>query len=675
MTRAAHSAPMLIGALWSAGLGGLALITLVSPGATRMYAWPWTLALAATLIAPVVLLVLRAFDPRTPLALPARPWMIAVVFAAVAILMSALASPYRGPSLHGSAPLLGGLAFFLVMFDWLHRDPAGAGERRTRLLPLLTAFLMLVAATSLAMWFAWQPPLGLAEALAIRNAYPLGHSNYTAGLALLLLACAIGLVRRGDQASRMTGLLGTLLGLVLLFTSGSRAGVIGLATLAVAGLLAAPMAPKKKLLLALALIAAGAVFTVANPRTRAFFTPSDPAAAPNVSNVQRAAMIESGLAMGDARPLLGWGPGATPMAYPLFRAGRDGGVENALQLHSTPVQIWAELGAMGLLAALAFVGLIMSRARSHVVGFVALVGYGIFAFFDWQLDVPVFGFVLATLAALLAPPRVVPASVVSARALGGFALAGLALVMAFGHRDFSPELNARALALTVERTAEKDAPAIVLLRESLALNPDQEIAHFNLGWLLVIADPIAAERHFRAAARLVPDKGGVYFGLGLALLNQARSDLAARAFALEGLNDPAFLASPYWREPAIAAMREATAANLSTLAKRAQVNRRLENAWVSAQLERVAKIEPGRVPEGPERAYRRERPGYPVLMRNPDLGAPLDVFVVREIVTPPDPAAPPLPPKGWLPSPIFVRLLDETLPTDANRAAKIENRK
>ena len=81
------------------------------------------------------------------------------------------------------------------------------------------------------------------------------------------------------------------------------------------------------------------------------------------------------------------------------------------------------------------------------------------------------------------------------------------------------------------------------------------------------------------------------------------------------------------------------------------------------------------MPEGPERAYRRERPGYPVLMRNPDLGAPLDVFVVREIVTPPDPAAPPLPPKGWLPSPIFVRLLDETLPTDANRAAKIENRK
>ena len=47
-----------------------------------------------------------------------------------------------------------------------------------------------------------------------------------------------------------------------------------------------------------------------------------------------------------------------------------------------------------------------------------------------------------------------------------------------------------------------------LLRESLALNPDQEIAHFNLGWLLVVRAPAEAERHFLAAARLVPDKGG-----------------------------------------------------------------------------------------------------------------------------------------------------------------------
>ncbi len=661
MTRAASPAPMLVGALWAAGLGGLALITLVSPGATRMHAWPWTFALAAAVIAPVALLVMRAFDPRAPLALPARPWMIAVLFAAAAILASALASPYRGPSLQGTAPLLGGLAFFLVMFDWLHREPVRADRRRGQLLPLLAISLIGVAAVSLAMWLAWRPARGLGEALAIRNAYPLGHSNYTAGLALLLLPCAVGLLRRGDQASRVTGLLGALLGLGLLFTSGSRAGVIGLAALAVAGLLAAPLAPKKKLVIALALLAAGAVFVAANPRTRAFFAPADPAAAPNISNVQRAAMLTAGGRMGLDRPLLGWGPGTVPLAYPRYRAGLDGGVENALQLHSAPAQLWAELGAVGVAAALALLVLAGRAARAQPVAAIALAGYWAFALFDWQLDVPVFAFVLATLAALLAPPRAAPASAASARALGGLALVGLALIAALGHRDPAPELNARALALTVERTAEKDARAVVLLRESLASNPDQEIAHFNLGWLLVLSDPIAAEKHFRAAARLVPDKGGVYFGLGLALLNQARSDLAARAFALEGLNDPAFFASPYWRDPAIVALREATAASFSALVGRTQalVSAR---SWTAAQLGRVAPLAPGRVPEGPERAYRRERPGYPVLMRNLDLGAPLDVFVVREIVAPPDSAAAPLPPKGWLPSPVLVELLDSSVP-------------
>src|SRR5436305_12591748 len=41
-------------------------------------------------------------------------------------------------------------------------------------------------------------------------------------------------------------------------------------------------------------------------------------------------------------------------------------------------------------------------------------------------------------------------------------------------------------------------------------------SHFNLGWLsLDDSQPAAAARHFSAAARIVPDKGGVYFGLGI----------------------------------------------------------------------------------------------------------------------------------------------------------------
>ncbi|MDP3069231.1 MAG: O-antigen ligase family protein [Opitutaceae bacterium] len=660
MTRATSTAPTLVGVLWAAGLGGLAVITLAHPGATRMHAWPWSLALAATVLAPALILIRRAFDGGRPLVVPAPAWTWTALGTAAAIITSALTSPYRGPSLLWSAPLLAGIAFFFATFDWLHGVEEPTVARRLKLVVHTVAFLSITAAASLAMWLYLWPTHGLGDALAGRNAYTLGHSNYTAGLALLLLPCATSLLRGENRAARMAGLLGIVSALALLFTSGSRAGVIGLAVLAGAGLLAAPLAPKRKLLLALVLLAAGALFVAANPRTRALLAAAEPADAPNISNVQRAAMATAGVRMGLDRPLLGWGPGTTPLAFPRYRAGLEGGVENALQLHSTPVQLWAELGAAGVAALLTLLVLAARRARAQPVAAIALAGYAVFALFDWQLDVPVFGFMLATLAALLAPSRHAPVSAQGARALGGFVLASLACIVVLGRSDPAPELNARALALTAERTAENDTRAIAFLRESLALNPDQEIAHSNLGWLLVVTDPIAAEQHFRAAARLVPDKGGVYFGLGLACLNQVRSDRAARAFALEGLNDPAFLASPYWRDPAIAALREATAAALAEHIRLARQRLR-PSTWAAAQLDRVAPLAPGRGSDGPERAYRRTRPGYPVLMRNLDLVVPPDVFVVRESATAPDPATP-LPPKGWLPSPVLVELLAASVP-------------
>src|SRR5690606_1872256 len=97
--------------------------------------------------------------------------------------------------------------------------------------------------------------------------------------------------------------------------------------------------------------------------------------------------------------------------------------------------------------------------------------------------------------------------------------------------------------------------------ESLARNPDQEIAHFNLGWLLLTRDPAAAATHFREARRLVPDKGGVYFGAALAALHQGRREEAARLLALECINDPAFIGSPWWTLEPVAALRS-TAAEL-----------------------------------------------------------------------------------------------------------------
>jgi O-antigen ligase len=649
MTRATTSARMIAHGFCGAGLACLAVITLASPGATRMYAWPWTLALAGALLGPALALVALALDRRQPLILPSRPWQIAAAALAGFILVSALASPYRGPSLFWCTPLLSGAAAFFVLVDWL----AGAGERREHLLRAALLASMVVGVVSLILWAGQAHDPG--KRLEARNPFPLGHSNYTAGLALLMLPLGgiAALRQRGigrGLAVWVVALAGTML-----FTSGSRGGLVGLAALAAAALWRAPWPPARKLQLAATGLAALAIFALVHPRIRATWAGGDESRLVAASEVQRTAMLTAGWRMGCDRPLIGWGPGTTPLVFPRYRGALPGGAEIVLQLHSLPVHVWAELGALGLLGVLALATVALRHAARDATAAAALFGYAAFSLTDWQLDVPVFAFALAALAALLArpipapplddmlapPPRRNETWLVAGAVL--FALGAVALA---GRRDPAPELNSRALSLGRDpATADQ---AIALLRESLALNPEQEIAHFNLGWLLVVRQPADAERHFRAAAQLVPDKGGVYFGLGLARLNQGRRDAAARAFALEGLNDPRFLSSPWWREPAIAATREASAAAFADLL------RRLPPA---APPHSLSAGQLGLVPTGPERVFRRERTGYPVLMRNLDLPTPVDLYDVRESVAPVDPSRP-LPPKGWLPSPLLLKLLD-----------------
>ncbi len=695
MTRPPPPSLLLARTLAALGLGALAVITLAYPGATRMHAWPWSLACATALLAPALALIGRSLDRRAPLALPGGGWTALALASAGVVLASALLSPHRGPSLRWSAPLLAGAAWFLLGGDWLRDDAA----RRERLHRAAVAAGLVVGAVSVAGWAAsLRSGVSWLEA---RNAYPLGHASYTAGLALLLLPFAAGLAVRADGRWRGLAVVAAVLAVVMVFTSGSRGGWLGLAALGAVAVVRSPWTVRTRVLLGAAAAVAGLLAVVAHPRARATLFGGSGTHLVAASEVQRTAMIIAGGRMGADRPWTGWGPGTTPLVYPNYRGGLPGGAENVLQLHSLPVHLWAELGAGGIAVLLA--GTVLAgrgRARDGAA-LAAAAGYGAFALTDWQLDVPVFSFAVAGLAALLAPPaprrRAPPGAghllrddgrrpAAGARAAepGGDAgaerraadpggtlchvlrdkpagpglrapggaiavapLAAMGVVVLLGRPDPAPELNVRALALA--RDPARTEQAVALLRESLAVNPDQEIAHFNLGWLLLAREPAAAERHFQAAARLVPDKGGVYFGLGLARLNQGRAPAAARALALEALNDPTFLASPWWREPVLAAVREA---GMTALAGHLG---RLAAAGVPVPAGLRAELL-GRVPVGPERVYRRERTGYPVLMRNLDLPPPSDLYDVREPVRlPPEIAA--LPGKGWLPGPWLLTLL------------------
>ena len=653
--------PTFANSLIAVSLACLALITLVSPGATRMFAWPWSLALAGVVVLPGLALVMRGFDSKQPLVLPTRGWFILGLGAVFIVLLSALVSPHRGVTLLWSAPLLAGVAVFSVGFDWLNAEPRFAAQRRERFEGGILAAGAAMGAASMGGWLAHAPTAASGELFSHRNQYPLGHPNYTAGLALLLLPTAVAVASRRQGRTRIAAAIVGGLAIAMLFTSGSRGGLVGLAALAVAGAMAAPITRRRKWQLGVGLVVAGLAFAAAHPRTRAMFRAADPAAAPNISNVQREAMLLAGWRMGQDQPLLGWGPGATPLVFPRYRGGLDGGAENFLQLHALPIQLWAELGGAGLACLLAFIGLGVWSAGRDPVAALTLAAYGAFSLTDWQLDVPIFATAVALFATRLAPPATTPSSNHLGRGVGAIALVAIAVVALFGHREPAPELNSRALTLARGPTGADRA--VVLFRESLALDADQEIAHFNLGWLLVVREPATAETHFAAAAQLVPDKGGLYFGLGLARLNQGRREAAARAFALECLNDPAFLTSPWWRDPVLAAVRNETAAEFGRLLD--QVSAALPpGTWAANQVALMTELAPppGQLPPGRERNYRRERTGYPVLMRNLDLPTPVDLYDVREWV--PEPAVPALaalPPKGWLPSPLLLTLLAESV--------------
>ncbi|MDB6092581.1 MAG: hypothetical protein JWM32_143 [Verrucomicrobia bacterium] len=691
MSRSLASTARLSALAAIVGCGALAAITWVSPAATRMYTSPWNIARIIALAAPVALLWLRAFDRERPLRLPTRPWLYATLISGAVVLVSGLCSPFLGPSLLWSASLLSALAVFLIAFDWLNRMPDESAGRRELMIKIAGVFFAITALVSLAMWTRTLPGMSIADVFNARNPYPLGHSNYTAGLALLMLPCFGVLVRRARGIIRIGWSLAVVLAFGMLFTSGSRGGLLGLAVLLLGGLLASRLGWKKTLGFASVAAIAALVFALGNPRTRAVFEPVE-SAQPNLSNLQRVSMLEGGLRLASQRPWLGWGPGTTPLAFPRVRESLPGGVDDVLQLHSLPVQFCAELGGSGL-AMLAFgVGLLVANARRSPLVAAVLAAYLVFSLTDYQLDVPVFGFALAILAAMLAPPTQFPQRLPS-RVVGIASAFGVLVLAAFARVDLAPELNVRALSLALDPT--RKAEAITLLERSLALNPDQEIAHFNLGWLEVVKNPVAAERHFLAAAHLVPDKGGVYFGLGLCRLNRGDREGAIRAFALECLNDPIVLASPWWRHAEFGPLRAPTLAAARDLLEDARAQPALaaspaasDAAYVSALIgwfegklpaaevalrcntpERRAYFAAGPSPrfllEAPVLFYRRARVGYPVLMRNLDLPVPRDLFEVQENSRAAVEFRYLFPRKGWYPG----KLLDpRTTSLQPNRA-------
>jgi O-antigen ligase len=708
------------------GCALLAILTVPENSPTLLWKWPRPVLLQLLFALPAVWLLLSAVAAPEGHSGFGVPVLAAVALMLGASVVSAFAGPYSEFSTEFLALGVGPLLLFLAV----GRATADShGNTDLAIARAVGGGLAALCALSFLWWLAsdviggWQRSEGraLTSFLAIRNVHPLGHSNYTAGVAVLGLGWSGGLACLAAARERKLWLAAAIAAFATVVSSGSRGAWLGIALLAGTAAwlwMVKRGANRRRIFVGVAVVALATIaLAVVQPRTRALLANLQETGRLNHGDVQRLSMTQAALRMAAERPLLGLGPGATPLAYPAHRAALPGGVETALQLHNTPLQILADTGSVGLAGALLLAALVMLRLRREsrepqltVAGCaaIAFVGYAAFSITDFQLDVPVIAAALAATAALALCKsdgiRIPSVATMIAVVVWLFLVVWTqrgplaerarysAAIDALEQRDFAgfraraiagegvtppsnSTLNSTALILADPRSYGVDAPAepakaIELLLTSLARDPDQEIAHFNLGWLLLQSDPAAAERHFREAARLVPDKGGVYLGLASALLAQGHTDRAGVAVAAEMVNDPAFCASPLWSTPAFApargSMLQVAAMQLDSIAPDDERARRVASVfrWLAGD---PAVAGPG---EGLTRemfsppietatGVRRQRTGYPLLMRNADMPAPVDVQIVVD-----DPAtrrrlAPLFPPKGWLTGPQLRRLLEQ----------------
>ena len=622
-----------------------AILSFSPNAATRIYLWPWSLLTDLLILIPIVVMLALPRKERWTIDLNVT---LALGLLSTHLVLSAATSTHPAQSLEACLVPIGAISAVFLVAHTLYEGGTEIRRRQIRLQQLIGVFGVVFGIVSLAGWISgtlvpqWINTSALNDIvgsdtfdfrpLQFRNESPLGHANYTAGLSLILLPWLVGLAicRRGR--GRWIWLSAIFLVVSVLFTAGSRGALFGIGAMAgtallVRGLQRGIKGPRLLIGLTVAVIATG-LFAIATPRVRSLVTDLATSRTLNSGDVQRWSMTEAGLRMGWDAPLLGQGPGLTPLTYPEYRSSLDGGVESALQLHSTPIQIWADLGLAGCLICLLILGLILShgfrtltaRASNQALSpkpilasaIVSTVCYLAFSVTDFQLDIPVFAGLLAInlgiiLAArsgdrtdsastdrpesavrfhsirivgiiLLVPVLWATAQSLLARAtfssavtrlerhdIPGFLRAASAAEnRSRGNAFYPTSAGSGLLRLSFAETdpnqkAELESLAIDAFLRSLKVSDAQEIAHFNLGWLLLERDPESAERHFLRASELVPDKGGVYLGVGLARYEQNDREKAIDGFALEVVNDPIFITAPFWDIPIFSVMKQRVA--------------------------------------------------------------------------------------------------------------------
>ena len=624
------------------GFSFYALFTLLPDSSTLMVAWPWVFIWQVALLCPVSWLMIQTWTGGVPRLGNGLDWLAGV--AVLAIVQSGVTAVFPQQARWAGIAALCVVAALYACSHYMN-DPI----QRQRLLTLQGLLQVAFIILSLGLWTfqTWLPELtrlgelqqatGVVmpfsfEAIENRNWAPVGHQNYVAGYLTLAIPSLVGLSLSRNGALRWIFAVGAGLGLIDLYTTSARAGWIGLVGAigigAIAFLVESDKTGSNKTgtnwltrfskpqLLGLSFGAIGTIILVIVSTGRLNGI-ANAAAGGYLSGEFAYRIITNavGWTMGLQSPLYGMGLGSVPHLFQKFRpiwAGRE--AELTFQLHSTPAQLWGELGILGLglwIGTLIWLGRHWWNSRRVISPLThsliaAIVAYSLQSVSDYQLDnLCISGTLVIFMAAIAAEfrdlnpqpfqisPKLSQASVLF---MAGMTIAatiwlvpvhrawmlssqGFQSIAAIENPEITPEQKQTAIGQFIQNLddAHKLAPwepyypqqlAWVLgdlgiksnrsdlLQQSVdwfniaaTSAPNQEFVYSNLGWLQLNTNPKAATEAFRQAAQLVPAKRGVFYGLGMSLLFQARMDIAIEALALEVARDPIVLTSPWWQTP------------------------------------------------------------------------------------------------------------------------------
>ena len=311
-----------------------------------------------------------------------------------------------------------GIIFFVATQSLTSR------KRLSRFAVVLCTFGFLLAAFSIVQDLTSNGKLYWLRAPRVSSSIfgPYVNHNHFAGMMEMLAVIPLVLVIRAYYQGPkrvLAGFAAAIIGLSI-FMSASRGGVLAfMAQLAFVGATTLMIARRRSSLVPLAgvvLALAAAVCWVGldTVMDRIQFTQWE-MERKAMSDTKRIAITTDAVGMALERPLLGWGAGMFPLAYPAYRSFYNMKFVN--QAHNDYIQLLVETGAAGFIAGLGFL-VLLYRAGTHALlnpdprssdsirlaALAGCTGIVVHSFLDFNMHIPGNAAMFFVLAALAAAP-------------------------------------------------------------------------------------------------------------------------------------------------------------------------------------------------------------------------------------------------------------------------------